>query len=298
AGEFEDLFGNLFSSIFGGAFGGGSARGRAGVQRGHDLRVRYAMTLEEAFEGKDIELKIKRHEPCEDCKATGCKAGTHPSTCLQCGGQGQVRVSQGFFSMISTCPACSGKGKVISNPCETCNGTGLAERKAGISVTVPRGVADGTQLRLTGEGDSGPKGTARGDLYIVIQIKEHEFFVRRDDDLYCEVPISFAQAALGAEIAVPTIDSTTKLRIPAGSQTHQVIRLRNQGMSRSSSRPDHRGDQYVQVIVFTPKELTDRQKELLREFAESEGEDLREDKRSLFSKFRDRMEEVKKDWLG
>jgi molecular chaperone DnaJ len=299
AGDFEDLFGNLFESFFGGSFGGRrSGRRSSGPARGRDIRVRFTLTLEEAFHGKDAELKVKRLEPCEDCKGTGCKDGTAPSTCPQCGGAGQVQITQGFFAMVSTCAACGGRGRIIKSPCAACGGEGRAERTAKISVTIPRGVSDGTHLRVMGEGEAGPASGPRGDLYIVLQIKEHEFFVRREDDLYCEVPITFAQAALGDEFEVPTIDSTAKLRIPPGAQTHQVFRMRGFGMPRNGNRPEDRGDQYVRVIMSTPRKLTPRQKEIFRELADLEGNELKEDKRSMFERFRDGLKEIKKDWLG
>jgi len=299
AGDFEDLFGSLFESFFAGSFGGArTSRRSTRPTRGRDVRVRFGLTLEEAFRGKDAELKVKRLEPCEACKGTGCEAGTSPSNCPQCGGSGQVRISHGIFAMVSTCAACGGKGKVIKSPCSQCRGDGLIERTAKISVSVPRGVSDGTQLRLVGEGEAGPTGGPRGDLYIVLQVKQHDFFARRDDDLYCEVPITFAQAALGDEFEVPTIESTAKLRIPPGAQTHQVFRMRNLGMPRTGNRPDERGDQYVRVIISTPRKLTARQKELLRELAEIEGQAVKEDGRSLFERFRDGLKEIKRDWLG
>lgn len=298
AGDIEDIFGDFINSFFGGGFSGSRGGRRRGPARGNDLRVRYSLSLEEAFEGKEAEVKIKRNEPCETCGGSGCKPGTSPTTCHHCGGSGQVRVSQGFFAMVSTCTACSGRGQMISTPCEDCDGRGLEANTAHITVNIPAGVSDGMQLRLMGEGEAGANGAGRGDLYIALHVKEHEFFTRRDDDLYCEVPITFSQAALGDEIEVPTIDSTTKLKIPAGTQTHQVFRMRNLGMPHTGRRPEDRGDQYVRVIIFTPKPLNQRQKELLQQLSEEEGHAVKGDKRSLFEKFGDRLQEIKKDWLG
>ena len=297
--DFGDLFGDLFSSFFGGAFGatrtaGRGARSRA---RGRDLRIAHRLTLEEAFHGKEVSLNVDRLEACEACEGSGCKPGTKPSTCRQCGGAGQVRVSQGFFSMVSTCPACYGQGRTIASPCPKCNAQGRVPRTAKLKVSIPRGVDTGMRLRLAGEGEAGSEGAPRGDLYVVLEIEPHEFFTRQDDDLYCEIPLSFTHAALGGEVEVPTIDGVASLRIPPGTQTHRVLRLRGQGMPRSTNNPDVRGDLHVRVILFTPRKLTSRQKELLAELAEIEGEQVRDDDRSLFDRLRDGLKEIKRDWL-
>lgn len=293
--DFDDLFGNLFGSIFGGGGGGGSRR----EARGRDLRVRLGITLEEAFLGKEAEIKIKRQENCATCGGTGCKAGTKPKVCPQCGGAGQVRLSQGFFSMVTACVACSGTGRRIEAPCPDCHGHGQTERTARITVGIPRGVADGNQLRLSGEGEPGPGGVPRGDLYIVLQVNAHEFFSRQDDDLFCEVPVSITLAALGGEIEVPTIEGSATLRIPSGTQTHQMFTMHAQGMPlRSRSGKEARGNQYVRVILATPRKLSDRQKALLEEFSQIEGESIKKDTRSLFERLADSLKEVKRDWLG
>lgn len=295
--DVNDLFGDIFSSFFGGAFGGGGGRSRREV-RGRDLRVSFAMTLEEAFEGKEATIKLKRLETCETCNGSGARDGSSPVTCTHCGGAGKVRVSQGFFAMVTTCAACSGRGTIIKSPCPTCAAKGRVEKSARITVTIPAGVDDGNQLRLANEGEAGPGGAPRGDLYIVLRIKEHDFFSRQDNDLVCEIPLSFSQAVLGAEIEVPTIDGTAKLRIPAGTQTNQVFRMRNLGMPIGTRNRESRGDQYVRVILATPRKLTDRQRDLLKEFAEIEGETVNKDQRSLFDRFSDGLKEIKKDWLG
>ncbi len=300
AGEFEDIFGDILGSLFGGAFGGGGrGGGRRQAGRGRDLRVRYGMTLEEAFNGKEAEIKVPRLELCETCNGNGCKAGTEPQVCTQCGGHGKVQMAQGFFSMVTPCRACSGQGKVITSPCDDCRGQGRTERKATISVTIPCGISEGVQLRLSNEGEAGQvPGAPRGDLYIVIEIEEHDVFKRQDDDLYCEIPLSFSDAALGVEEEVPTIDGAVKLKIPKCTQTSKVFRLANKGMPRHSGRSDVRGHLYVRVIVETPRKLTQRQKELLEEFAEIEGEKRSKDKRSLFERLRDTVSETSKEWLG
>ena len=299
ADDVSDLFGDLFGSIFGGAFGGEAFGGRSRRSiRGRDMRVTFPLTLEEAFHGKEAELKVKRLEICETCAGSGCEPGARPETCRQCGGSGQVRVSHGIFTMATNCAACGGRGQVIRNPCPECHTRGRVERKAKISITIPRGVADGNQLRLMGEGEAGPGGAPRGDLYIVLRVKEHDFFTRQDNDLICEVPIGFAQAALGDEIEVPTIDGTANLRIPAGTQTHQIFRLRNLGMPLGGNDPEARGNLYVRVMLSTPRKLSDRQSELLKEFAEIEGESLKGDNRNLFERFTDGLKEIKRDWLG
>lgn len=298
ASEFDDLFGDLFSSLFGGAFGSMGGRRGARPHRGRDLRVRYSMSLEEAFEGHEAELKVRRQEVCDTCDGKGCAPGTEPETCRQCGGSGQMRVSQGFFSMVTNCSVCRGRGTVVASPCPTCGTSGRVEKAAHISVRVPKGVADGMQLRLAGEGEAGPPGAPRGDLYILIRIEEHKFFKRQDDDLYCDIPLSSVKAALGCEIEVPTIDGTTMLRVPPGTQTHEVLRLKGHGMPKSTGDSDERGDQFVRLILSTPRKLTDRQRELLSEFLELEGDDSGHDKRSLFEKFTDKLREINKDVWG
>jgi molecular chaperone DnaJ len=295
-GDIEDIFGNLFGSIFGGGFA--SQSHRSGPARGRDLRVHYMLTLNEAFEGKEATIKVKRREVCAKCSGTGCKDNAKPTPCLQCGGAGQVRMSQGIFSMVTTCPACGGRGQVIKDPCPECRGTGRTDQTARISVTIPSGVAEGMQLRMAGEGDASPSGGPRGDLYIAIRIEEHEFFSREGENLYCEIPLSFVEAALGSEIRIPTLTGFTKLRIPEGTQTHQVFRIRDEGMRRGPNDRDGRGDLYVRVIIHTPRNLSDRQKELLREIAGHDNQEIREDDRSGFQKLVEKLKDIKKDWLG
>ncbi|MBN1867318.1 molecular chaperone DnaJ [Candidatus Sumerlaeota bacterium] len=296
--DFGDLFGGIFESLFGGSFPGARRRSGAGV-RGGDLRAHYRLTLEEAFRGKEADLSIKRMENCATCGGNGCKPGTSASTCRQCGGAGQVRLSQGFFSMVTTCSMCNGRGQIVSSPCLDCGGQGKTQKTAKITVSVPPGVETGTQLRLSGEGDAGPAGAPRGDLYIVLEVEDHEFFTREASNLYCEVPLDFARAALGGEIEVPTIEGTIDLKIPAGTQTHRVFRVRGEGMpSVRGGKGEVRGDLFVRVILHTPRKMTARQKEILAEFAEIAGEEVRADDRGLFERLRDGLKEIKKDWLG
>ncbi len=293
--DIEDLFGGIFDSFFG---GGGRMRGGRRVQRGRDLRVRCTLTLEEAFDGKSVDLKVKRLESCETCGGNGCKPGTNPTPCNQCGGTGQVRVRQAFMTMATTCAACGGRGQRIQERCPDCGGQGRLERTANLTVDIPAGIDDGNQLRLTGEGEAGPDGGPRGDLYVLIQVEDHELFVRRDNDLYVEVPLNFSQAALGDTIEVPTIKGeTSKLRIPEGTQTHQVFRVRDEGMPRATGA-DERGDLYVRVMLATPRKLNDEQRELFERLAEIDGEKLKKDDRSLFERIGDGLKEIKKDWLG
>ncbi|HNY28073.1 MAG TPA: molecular chaperone DnaJ [Candidatus Sumerlaeota bacterium] len=297
--DLNDIFGGIFESFFGGGFRGAQTRqGGHRAARGRDLRVNLDLTLEEAFQGKSADIKVKRLETCEDCQGSGCKPGTQPVTCSQCGGSGQVRVSQGFFAMVTACAACGGRGRTIQSPCETCHGKGRNQRTAHISVKVPAGVDDGNQLRLLGEGEAGTEGGPRGDLYIVLRVAEHKIFKRRDDDLICEMPLTITQATLGDEIEVPTIEGEiSKLRIPAGTQTHQVFRMRGLGMPVHNSA-DRRGEMFVQVLVVTPRKINDRQRQLLEEFAAIEGEKRNSDTRSLFDRIADGLKEVKRDWLG
>lgn len=296
--DLEDIFGDLFGNLFGGGGFGGGRSGGSRVNRGRDLRVRYTMSLEEAFTGKEAVIRVKRLENCETCGGSGAKPGTKAQKCRHCGGAGQVRVSQGFFSMVTSCAACSGRGEVISSPCTECKGQGRVQKTASITINVPAGMGDDTQLRMVGEGEAGPSKGPRGDLYIVISIADHPFFSRQGDDLICEVPLTFAQAALGDEIELPTINGTTSLQIPAGTQTHQIFRMKGLGMPRASSRSNVRGDQYVRVILQTPRKIDEHQKELLQEFNAIEQEKSKRDDRSLFDRFVSTLKDIKKDWMG
>jgi molecular chaperone DnaJ len=281
-GGIEDILGDLFG--FGDVFSGArTGSRRSAAQRGADLRYDLEITLEEAAGGMTAQLRIPRLEGCETCKGSGAAEGTQPETCHTCGGTGQVRYQQGFFSVARTCHACRGAGRVIKNPCPDCNGAGRVEREKQMEVKIPAGVETGSRLRVQGEGEGGTQGGGAGDLYVVIHVAEHEQFERQGSNLYEAVPITFAQAALGSEIFVKTLDSEEKLKIPMGTQTGTVFRLKGKGMPALGGRG--RGDLYVSVTLVTPTALTREQRRLLEQLAEVENKDL-EDK-GLVDKVRD-----------
>ena len=281
-GGIEDILGDLFG--FGDVFGSGrSGTRRSSAQRGADLRYDLEITLEEAAKGMTAQLRIPRLETCETCSGSGAKAGTQPENCTTCNGTGQVRYQQGFFSVARTCHVCRGAGRVIKDPCATCNGVGRIEREKQMEVKIPAGVETGSRLRVSGEGESGTQGGAPGDLYVVIHVAAHDQFERQGSNLYEAVPITFAQAALGADIMVKTLDADEKLKIPMGTQTGTVFRLRGKGMPALGGRG--RGDLFVSVTVMTPTSLTREQRKLLEQLAEVESKDL-EDK-GLVDKVRD-----------
>lgn len=284
-GDFEDIFGDFFSSFFGG--GGRSRRGQP--NRGRDIRIHYKINLEESFEGKEEELMFKRLEPCEKCDGSGLAEGASKRTCPRCHGKGQVRIMQSFFQLTTTCDMCRGEGEIIDNPCTECNGEGRILKKVKVKVTIPRGVDNHMELVIRGEGEIGPRGGPRGNLLVAILVEEHPFFKRRGDDIFCRIPITFTQAALGASIEVPTLHGPKKLKIPPGTQTHQVLVLKRMGMPRNEAAF---GDQHVQVIIKVPKKLDSRQKELLKEYAELERTPSIGQK-GFFDKFRESINEVK-----
>lgn len=261
---FADAFGDIFGDIFGG--GGGGGRGRSNVYRGADLRYNLEITLEEAARGAEKTIRIPAQEECGTCHGSGAKPGTQPKTCPTCGGAGQVRIQQGFFSIQQTCHKCHGSGRIIPEPCTTCGGAGRVKRQKTLEVKIPAGIDDGMRLRHGGQGEPGVNGGPAGDLYVEIHIKQHPVFQRDGDDLHCEMPISFTTAALGGEIEIPTLDGAANIRIPAETQSAKVFRLRGKGIR--NVRTHAPGDLMVHVIVETPVKLTDRQKELLREFGE------------------------------
>ena len=266
---FEGNFGDIFGDVFGDIFGGGRGRGSNGVARGADLRYNLNLELEQAVSGDDVEIRIPVLAACDDCDGSGATPGTSPQTCPDCQGAGQIRVSQGFFSLQQTCPRCRGQGRIITDPCRTCSGQGRVERRKTLSVKIPAGVDTGDRIRLTGEGEAGMNGGPPGDLYVQIEVNDHPIFVREGRHLYCEVPIAFVDAALGGELEVPTLDGRVKLKIPAETQTGKVFRLRGKGVTQV--RGSGVGDLLCKVVVETPVKLTDKQKELLREFKSSLG---------------------------
>ncbi len=260
AGGFD--FSDIFEGIFGGAAGGG--RGRSNVYRGADLRYNLEISLEEAARGTETKIRIPTLEECETCHGTGAKPGTQPQTCPTCQGHGQVRMQQGFFSIQQTCPRCHGSGRIIAEPCSACHGQGRVKKHKTLSVKIPAGVDEGDRIRLAGEGEAGVNGGPPGDLYVQIHLKAHALFKRDGDDLHCEMPVSFATAALGGEVEIPTLDGHARLKVAPETQSGQVLRLRGKGIKGVRSHAP--GDLYCHVVVETPVKLSSRQKELLREF--------------------------------
>ncbi|WP_296695768.1 molecular chaperone DnaJ [Thiocapsa sp. UBA6158] len=260
-GAFSDIFGDVFGDIFGGR------SGARRTQRGVDLRYDLSLSLEDAVSGKEVKFRIPVQVECQFCGGTGAKPGTKPKTCTTCGGSGQVRMQQGFFSIQQTCPTCRGTGSVIEEACSHCRGRGRIQEEKTLSVRVPAGVDTGDRIRLAGEGERGEHGGPPGDLYVQIQVKAHPIFTREDSHLHCEVPIGFVTAALGGELEVPTLDGKVMLKIPAGTQTGKMFRVRGKGVK--PVRGGVIGDLICRVTVETPVNLTERQKDLLREFEAS-----------------------------
>jgi molecular chaperone DnaJ len=289
--DFGDIFGGL-RDIFGfGDFFGGGRRG--GPQRGSDLRYDLEIPFEESANGMETAVQIPRQESCEACKGTGAAPGTSPVICPQCGGRGQIRYQQGFFTVAQTCRQCGGAGRVITKACTECRGHGQVARQRKLTVRIPAGIANGQRLRLYGEGEAGQAGGPAGDLYVVVHVQDHPVFRREGDDLFCRVPVTFPIVALGGEIAVPTLSGSEKVTIPEGTQSGQVFRLRGKGMPSVSGRG--RGDLHVVVDVATPKKLTKEQRHLLEQLTKTmpieklkaaKREESEEDK-SVFDRVKD-----------
>lgn len=260
AGGFSDIFGDVFGDIFGGGGGGG---GRRGPARGSDLRYTLDLNLEDAVKGTTVKIKVPTLVSCKPCGGSGAKPGSSPVTCSTCGGHGQVRMQQGFFSVQQTCPTCRGKGQTISDPCRECHGQGRVEETKTLSVKVPPGVDTGDRIRLAGEGEAGADGGPTGDLYVQVSVIDHEFFQREGKNLYCEVPISLFDACLGGEIEVPTLDGRVKLKVPEETQTGKLFRLRGKGVA--PVRGGSTGDLLCRVVLETPVNLSKKQKEMLGE---------------------------------
>ncbi len=266
-GNFHDIFGDVFGDIFGGGGGGRGRSQQSHVQRGADLRYVLELSLEEAVLGCEKKINYTANVNCKSCGGSGAKEGTHPESCPTCGGSGEVRVSQGFFTIQQSCPRCHGSGKVIKDPCRTCRGTGQIKESKTLSVKVPEGVDNGDRIRLGGEGEPGKHGGPAGDLFVQVVVKDHSIFEREDSNLYCEVPISFTTAALGGELEVPCIDGRVKLAIPAETQSGKIFRVRGKGVK--PVRGGIKGDLLCRVVVETPVRLTREQKDLLKKFEDS-----------------------------
>jgi molecular chaperone DnaJ len=277
---FEDIFGDLFGDIF-----GGRARSRGRGRRGDDLRYNLSIKFEEAAFGLETKIQIPRYETCATCQGSGARPGTSPRTCQVCHGAGQVRYQQGFFSLTRPCPECGGEGQVIDQPCDDCRGSGRIRGKKTISLKIPAGVETGSRLKLTGEGEPGIQGGPPGDLYVVLSVQEHPLFQREGQDVICEIPISFPQAALGCELEVPTLTEKISIKVPAGTQSGKVVSLPGKGFP--SLQGYNRGDQLVVLRVETPTRLTGRQKELLEEFAREGGEEVHPMGKSFLEKVRE-----------
>ena len=277
-------FADIFDEFFGDFRGGGRRTGR---ERGSDLRYNLEVSLDEAFHGKTVEVEVPTSVTCDVCTGSGSKPGTSPKACPTCGGAGRVRASQGgFFHIERTCPACQGRGEVVSDPCTQCSGAGRVSQKRTLSVNIPPGIEDGTRIRLAGEGEAGVRGGPSGDLYIFLSIKPHAFFQRDGADIFCRVPVSFTTASLGGQFEVPTLDGArSRVKVPEGAQSGMQVRLKGKGMPVLRSRQV--GDMYVQIVVETPRNLSRRQRELLEEFERVSNEENNPESSGFFSRVKD-----------
>ena len=281
--DFSNSFSDIFEDFFGEGFGGGGRKSRRSNNRGSDLRYDLSITLEEAYTGKKQDIKFSTSEKCETCSGCGSKPGHDADSCSMCGGHGQVRSSQGFFTVQQTCPQCGGAGEEITHPCTSCNGQGKKQASKKLSVTIPKGVDDGTRIRLAGKGEAGSRGSSSGDLYLFINVYSHDLFKRSDENLFFECPISIADAALGSSIEIPTIDGgKAKIKIPAGTQSGKQLRLKGKGMPYM--RGSGVGDLYIQVNTEVPISLNKEQKELLEKFREIENEKSNPSIKKFFQK--------------
>jgi molecular chaperone DnaJ len=286
---FDDLFGDFMGQSQG--HGQRRSRQRSARERGADLRYNMDISLAEAYDGKSAQIRVPTSITCDECTGSGAKAGTSPTTCRTCGGIGKVRASQGFFTIERTCPACQGRGETIEAPCASCSGAGRVMRERTLSVTIPVGVEDGTRIRLAGEGEAGVRGGPPGDLYIFLSIKPHEFFQRDGADLFCRVPISMTTAALGGQIEVPTVDgSRSRVKVPEGSESGKQFRLKAKGMPILRSR--QQGDLYIQVEVETPKNLSRKQRDLLKSFEEASSADTSPASSGFFARMKEFFEGI------
>ena len=289
-GGFEDFggfdsgsFSSIFDDFFGDFTGGGRRRSSSRSKRGSDLKINIEVTLGEAYQGKKQTFNVPTSEKCSDCSGSGAASGSKPKTCDTCDGHGQVRAQQGFFTLQQTCPDCAGEGKVIYNPCKTCRGAGTNKVNKTLSIQIPKGVDDGTQMRLAGKGEAGPRGGTQGDLYVYISLKKHPIFKRSEENLYFELPVSIADAALGTTIEIPTIDGLrSKVKIPPGTQTGKQLRLKDKGMP--GLRGGGFGDLYLQIKVEIPVNLNKEQKILLEKFKELEDSKNNPENESFFKK--------------
>ena len=290
--DFGNAFSDVFEDLFGDFMGGGRARQQR-ARRGADLRYNLSVTLEDAFNGKQAAIQVPGSITCDQCQGTGAEGGAQPQNCPTCQGHGKVRAQQGFFTIERTCPTCRGQGQIIKDPCRNCQGEGQVRKERALNVQVPQGVETGTRIRLAGEGESGPRGGAAGDLYIFIDVAQHPIFERDGPNLHCRIPVPMTKAALGGEIEAPTLDDgRTRVKVPSGVQSGKQLRLRGKGMP-VLQRAGQFGDLYIELAVETPVNLTRRQKELLEEF-EAEGKDNSPENQDFFGKVKDFWENFRK----
>jgi molecular chaperone DnaJ len=282
---FEDIFGDIFGSFFGGAMGGDPRRSRG--RAGNDLRYDLDVTFEEAAFGCEKEVSLTRRVRCDDCSGSGAAKGSSKERCPQCDGAGQIRIQQGFFTLARTCHACGGVGEVVKNPCRSCSGSGLRTKESTLKIKVPAGVDNGQRLKMRGEGEPGQGGGPSGDLYVQILVADHPLFQRQESEVVCDMPISFSVAVLGGEIEVPSLDGKLKLKIPAGTPSGKVFRMKNKGIPILGSSPQRRGDQHVRVHVHVPRKVSEKEKKLLEELATIQGTVVDDDKGFL-----DKMKEM------
>ena len=293
-GDFGSAFSDVFEDLFGDFMGGGGRGRQQRARRGADLRYNLAVSLEDAFHGKQATITVPGSISCEACSGTGAEGGAQPQNCPTCQGHGKVRAQQGFFTIERTCPTCKGQGQIIKDPCRSCAGAGQVRRERSLNVQVPKGVETGTRIRLAGEGEGGPRGGAAGDLYIFIEVAEHQLFEREGLNLFCRIPVPMTTAALGGEIEAPTLDGgRTRVKVPAGVQSGKQLRLRGKGMP-VLQRDGQFGDLYIELAVETPVNLTRRQEELLREF-ETEKANNSPENQDFFSKVRDFWDTLRGD---
>jgi len=284
-GDLGDIFGDIFGDILGGGRRGGGGRRRSAARPGNDLQMSVAVEFSEAAFGCEKTIQITRLADCGTCHGSGAKEGSKPVTCDMCGGMGEVRRQQGFFTVSQTCPKCQGSGQSISDPCGKCHGDGRSRKKTDLSVKVPAGIDHGQRLKLSGEGDAGIKGGPGGDLYVVIDIQDHELFERDGFDVHCTIPISFSKAALGADIEVPTLDGKVSVKVPAGTQAGKKMRLKGKGIQRLGGYGQ--GDQIMHIHVETPQKLSKEQEELFQKLSEFDNESSNPMSRGFFEKVKD-----------
>lgn len=281
---FEDIFGDIFSSFFGGSMGGDPRRARG--RGGNDLRYDLEITFEEAAFGCEKEISLARRTKCEECSGSGAAKGSSRERCPQCEGAGQIRIQQGFFTLARACHACNGEGEVVKNPCRSCSGSGLRTKESKLKVKVPAGVDNGQRLKMRGEGEPGSGGGPNGDLYVQMVVQEHPFLQRQESEVVSELPISFSSAVLGSEIEVKCLDGRVKLKIPPGTPSGKVFRLKNKGIPVLGSSPQRRGDHHVRVHVHVPKKVSEEERKLLEKLAAIQGTAV-EDEKGFFDKMKD-----------